>query len=138
MTRTFWIVAVLFLLWNIAGDAAYLMQATQDLDALAQTDPAGAEAFRTMPDWAWGAYAVAVWVGTAGAVALLLKRKLALWLFAASLAGVVVQFAWTFTGTDVVAQKGFLAAAGFPIVIGAICLVEIWWTRRQAAAGMLR
>lgn len=137
MTRSFWIVAVLFLLWNVAGDAAYLMQATQDLDVLAQSDPVGAEAFRTMPVWAWSAYAIAVWGGTAGAVAVLLRRRIAIPLFALSLAAVLVQFGWTFAGTNLIAKKG-LGAALFPLLIAAIALVEIAWARRQAAAGLLR
>lgn len=137
MTRNFWIIATLFLLWNLAGDAAYLMQATQDLDVLARTDPVGAEAFRTMPTWAWSAYAVAVWGGTAGAIALLLRRKIAITLFAVSLVAVLVQFGWTFLGTDLIAKKGFGAAA-FPLLIALICLVEIAWARRQAKADLLR
>lgn len=137
MTRNFWVVAGLFLLWNLAGDTAYLMQATQDLAVLARTDPVGAAAFRAMPAWAWSAYAIAVWVGTAGAVALLLRRRIAIALFAVSLVAVLVQFGWTFTGTDLIAKKGFGAAA-FPLLIAAMCLVEIAWARRQAAAGRLR
>jgi len=137
MTRSFWIVAIVFLLWNLAGDGAYLAQATQDLDALAKTDPVSAEAFRTMPDWAWSAYAVAVWVGTAGAIAVLLRRRIATLLFAISLVAVIVQFGWTFFGTDLVAQKGFGAAA-FPLLIAVIAVVEIAWSRRQAQAGTLR
>lgn len=137
MANRFRIIAVLFLLWNLAGDAAYLMQATQDLDVLAQTDPVGADAFRTMPAWAWSAYAIAVWGGTAGAIALLLHRRIAIPLFALSLLAVLVQFGWTFAGTDLIAQKG-LGAAMFPLLIAAIAVVEIAWSRRQAAAGLLR
>lgn len=136
MNKKFWIVAALFLLWNIAGDAAYLMQTTQNLDALAATDPVGAQIIRSMPRWVWSAYAVAVWGGTAGAIAALLRRKLSVALFAASLLGVVVQFGWTFLGTRLIEQKGPSVVA-FPLLIAAITVVEIVWARRQSAAGVL-
>ena len=43
------IVATGLLLWNLMGAGAYLMQATADLDALAQTDPDTAATFAAMP-----------------------------------------------------------------------------------------
>ncbi|EJL33605.1 hypothetical protein [Novosphingobium sp. AP12] len=83
--RTFRIISVAILLWNLVGDAFYIMHAIADLHALGRTDPATADAFRAMPVWAWLAYAVAVWLGTAGAVLLLTRRKAAWVFFAASL-----------------------------------------------------
>ena len=74
-TMGFWVIGILLLLWNLMGDAAYLSQVTTDLDALARTDPATARAFAEMPKWVWGVYAVAVWSGTAAAIALLLRLK---------------------------------------------------------------
>lgn len=136
MNKRFWIVAALFLLWNIAGDAAYLMQSTMDLDALAATDPVGAQVIRSMPRWAWSAYAVAVWGGTAGAIAVLLRRRLATALFGVSLLGVVVQFGWTFLGTSLIQQKG-VGVVAFPLLVAVITVVEIVWARRQSAAGVL-
>ena len=56
--RKFWIIAVLILLWNLLGDAAYLMQASADIDEIAARDPVQAQAFREMPGWAWSAYAI--------------------------------------------------------------------------------
>jgi CHASE2 domain-containing sensor protein len=135
--RTFWIIAVAILLWNLLGDAAYVMQASADLDALARTDPATAAAFRAMPVWAWVAYAVAVWVGTAGAVLLLTRRKAARVFFAASLAGVVVQFGWTFVGYGLIAVKGWSTVI-LPAVIFAITLASLLYARAKAADGTLR
>ncbi|HUD29849.1 MAG TPA: sugar transporter, partial [Novosphingobium sp.] len=105
--RKFWIVATLILVWNLIGDAAYLTQATADLDVLAKTDPVTADAFRSMPVWAWAAYALAVGGGTLGAVLLLMRRKVAWAFFALSVAGIVVQFGWTFLGHGLIAAKGW-------------------------------
>jgi len=134
---SFWIISVLLLLWSLMGDAAYLMQVTADLDQMATTDPETARIFAAMPTWVWSAYAIAVWVGTLGVVALLLRRRVAVPLFIVSLIGVIVQFGYTFAGTDILARKG-ASTAIFPLVIIAIGLFEIWWSRRCAASSHLR
>ena len=136
-TMGFWVIGILLLLWNLMGDAAYLSQVTTDLDALARTDPATARAFAEMPKWAWGVYAVAVWSGTAAAIALLLRRKVAIWLFALSLAAIVVQFGRTFLMTDLIAEQGW-GTIIFPIVIFVLGLFPIWWSRLSASQGWLR
>jgi hypothetical protein len=135
--RGFWIIAAVLLLWNLMGDAAYLSQVTADLDKLAASDPVTADAFRSMPKWAWAAYAIAVWVGTAGAVALLLRRKIAAALFAISLAGVIVQFGWTFLGYGLIARKD-ASTVIFPLVIAAIALFSVLYARAKTADGTLR
>lgn len=135
--RKFWIIAALILIWNLIGDAAYVMQAGADLDTLAKTDPVTAEAFRSMPGWAWAAYAAAVWGGTAGAVLLLMRRKVAWIFFAVSLVGVVVQFGWSFLGFRMIAAKGWSTAI-FPAVIFAIAFASLLYARAKAADGTLR
>lgn len=135
--RSFWIVAGLLLVWSLIGDAAYLMQTTADLSELAKTDPDAARAFAEMPDWAWSAYAIAVWVGTLGAIALLLRRRIAVPLFAGSLAGVLVQFGWSFFGSDIIAAKG-MGAAAFPLFIIALAIFALWYAYSKARQGVLR
>lgn len=135
--RAFWTIATVLLIWNLIGDAAYLMQVTADLDAIARTDAVTAEAFRAMPAWAWGAYAVAVGGGTIGAVLLMLRREVAWVFFAASLAGIVVQFGWTFLGFGLIAAKGWSTVL-FPAVIFAIALASLLYARAKAKDGTLR
>jgi len=135
--RKFWIVAGLILLWNLIGDAAYLMQVTADLDEVAKTDPTTAQAFASMPGWAWSAYAVAVWGGTLGAILLLARRKQAWWFFAASTLGVVVQFGWSFLGFPMIASKGWSTAI-FPLVIFVIALASTLFAKTKARDGTLR
>lgn len=132
--RSFWIVAVLLLLWALMGDFAYVSQASRSVPM----DAYDAALFDAMPGWVWGAYALAVWVGTAGAIALLLRRKLASALFAVSLVAAVVQFGYTLGMTDLIAVKGLATAAGFPLVIIAIGLFQLWWAHRCAAKGWVR
>lgn len=133
----FRIVTVLILLWNLLGDAAYLMQATADLDKIALQDPVQAQAFREMPGWVWAAYAIAVASGTIGAVVLLMRRRWAWPLFALSLAGIAVQFGWTFLSFDILRAKG-PSAALFPLLIVAIAVASTIYARRKQADGTLK
>nr|WP_230281490.1 sugar transporter [Croceicoccus sp. Ery15] len=135
--RTFWIVSGLLFVWALIGDMAYLAQVTADLDELAKTDPISASAFRTMPEWVWTAYAVAVWVGTLGAIALLLRRKWAVPLYAVSLIAVILQFGWTFLATQLIEAKGADVLI-FPAVIIAVGAFSLWWAMKHAKSGVLK
>src|SRR5574338_855577 len=75
------------LLFMGLGCISYLMHvlanpATMPLDQRA--------AYEAEPVWVTGAYAVAVWVGLAGTVLLVLKRRIAEWLLLVSLIAVLV------------------------------------------------
>ncbi len=135
--RTFWIVSGLLFVWALIGDMAYLAQVTADLDELAKTDPISASAFRTMPEWVWTAYAVAVWVGTLGAIALLLRRKWAVPLYAVSLIAVILQFGWTFLATQLIEAKGADVLI-FPAVIIAVGAFSLLWAMKHAKSGVLK
>jgi len=131
------VIAGILLAWNLIGCAMYLLQVTMDIGELAKTDPATAEAFASMPSWAWAGYAMAVWFGAGAALALLLARKLAVTLFTASLIGEIFQFGWTFLGYDLIAKKGPDTLA-FPLVIFAITLASLYYARAREKDGTLR
>ncbi len=132
--RGFWVVGIVLLLWAAIGDTSYLAQVTRSVPMDAET----ARAFDAMPEWLWAVFAVAVWSGTAGAVLLLARRRLAAALFALSLAAVIVQFGYTLGMTDIVAVKGVKEAAGVPLVIFAIGAFQLWWAWACAQRGYLR
>ena len=77
-----------------------------------------------MPPWLTGVWAIAVWVGLAGAVALLMRRRLARLAFGISLAAVVVQFGWIFLTTPIMTTIG-PSAAYLPAAI--IIVGGIWF-----------
>jgi hypothetical protein len=82
------------------------------------------------------AYGIAVGAGLLGAIALLLRRKWANFAFALSLAAVFIQFSYTFLGTDLLAVRGWTTTL-FPLLIIAMALFEIWFSRQQVAKGLL-
>lgn len=137
-SRSITIIGVILLLWGLIGIAAFTLQYSMDLDALARTDPAGARAFALMPAWVWIVYAIAVATGTLGAIALLLRKAIASFLFLISLVCVIVQFGFTFLGTDLLADKGWAVAIPFPAFVIAVALFEWLYARSLVGKGALR
>lgn len=131
-------IGVLFLIWNFIGIGAFAMQWTMDLDALAKTDPYQAKTFAEMPAWAWGAYGVAVAAGTLGALCLVLRRRWAVILSGVEVIAVLVQFGYTFLGTDLMAQKGPAETVPLPAAIIAIAIMQFFYARWIAGKGVLR
>jgi hypothetical protein len=136
-SRSFTIVAIVLLIWNLIGVAAFTMQYTADLGALSRTDPYTARIFAEMPGWAWGAYGVAVGAGTIGAILLVLRKAAAVVPFAASVIAVIVQFGYSFLGTDMLAVKGASATA-FPAVILLIAIFQLLYARSMGRKGVIR
>ena len=84
-------VAILALLWNLIGCAAYLSDVMMTPEAVSQL-PADQQAlYAARPAWAVAAYAIAVWGGALGSLGLVLKKRWASPLLMASVAGLVVQ-----------------------------------------------
>lgn len=129
--------AFVFLLWTLLGVAAFLMQSMQDFAELARTDPVQARLWTGMPLWVWMAYGMAVGAGLAGALALLLRRRSAVWLAGLCLIAVLVQFGHTILLTDLVALRGWSAAL-FPLLIIAMALAQLLYARWLGARGTLR
>jgi hypothetical protein len=136
--RSFILIAIAFLLWNLMGIASFVMQYLMDLKELARTDPGGAQIFAAMPAWLWLDYGVAVLAGFGGALFLRLRKRAAVPLFLLSLIAVMVQFGYVFAATPVIAIKGVVVATAFPILIFIIAIVQWRYAVAQRAKGLLR
>ena len=91
--------------------------------------------FHAPPAWfAWD-YALATLAALAGAVALLMRSRISVPLYALSLVGVVIQFGYVFAGTDLLAHKGAAATVPFPLFIALMGVVQIVLARMAAKAG---
>jgi hypothetical protein len=85
---SFWLLSVVALIWNALGSMNYVMQ--MNPEALAEYPEAARTLAETRPAWATGAFAVAVFGGVLGSLALLLRKSVAVYLFVAALVGVIV------------------------------------------------
>ncbi len=132
----YWAVAVLALLWEAMGCYAYLTAVTMKAGDMAGYTSAQRAVFEATPAWVWAAYAVAVWVGLAGALALLMRRRWARLALIVSLAAAIVQFGWVFLATPTL--KTDASAAAVPICIVVIGAFLIWFSGAAARRGWLR
>jgi hypothetical protein len=123
----FWALAVVLLLWGLGGCFALYLHVTLGA-AMTPTPDAWERAYdAALPVWFTPVYFVSIFGGVFGAVALLMRSKLAHPFFIASLAGVIVQFGYVFLGTDLIAHKGAAATVPFPLFVAAVAAFQIWF-----------
>ncbi len=126
--RWFTVLAVLALLWNLAGlfaVVADLRLSAADIAALPLDQQA---LYRARPGWSVVASVVAVVGGTLGCVGLLLRRRWAVPALAASLVGVVVQDIGIFVVAGAASVAGpvpvVLQSVVFAIAVGLLMLAR--------------
>lgn len=120
-------VAVLALLWNLLGCAMYLQDVLRSADAIAKLGEAERAFYAARPAWALGATAVAVWLGAAGSLGLVIHRTWSLPLLVLSLLGVIAQDVYLFGMTGGIALPGAVYAIQSLVLLVAIALV--WMAR---------
>ena len=84
---SFWVIGAFALIWNALGVVNYLMQ--MNADTLAAMPSAQRAIVDSRPEWATGAFALAVFGGALAALLLLLRKAVASSVFIAALLGVV-------------------------------------------------
>ncbi len=85
---SFWTIGAVALIWNVMGGINFFAQ--MNADTLAAYPEAARALVEGRPAWATGAFAIAVFGGALGCLLLLLRKSAALYLFVASLLGVIV------------------------------------------------
>jgi hypothetical protein len=130
----FYAVAALALLFEAFGCVMYLSQVTADRAALPLDQRAMWDA---TPTWMVAAYAIAVWAGLAGALLLLMRRKLAVPVLLVSLIAVVVQFSGLFLVPQL-RQTVPDTALVAPIALIVCCYLIFLFARLAHKRGWLR
>ncbi|NJD30629.1 MAG: hypothetical protein FIB04_01930 [Gammaproteobacteria bacterium] len=129
-------VTILALAWNLIGCFAYLKDVMLTPEDVARMDAATRALYEARPAWSVAATAIAVWAGAAGSLGLILRRRWAMPLLLASLAGVIVQDVSLFLLGAATAQ---IPSAAF-ILQGLVLLIAIGLVllaRRASASGWL-
>ncbi len=130
-------VSVAALLWNLLGCAAYLADVTLTAADVANMPAAQQALYHARPAWSVAATAFAVWFGAAGSLGLILRRRWALPLLIASLAGVIGQDLWLFVLSGAARAAGAVAPLLQSLVL-IVAIVLVALARRAAASGWLR
>ena len=117
------------------GVIAYLGQAYMTPEILAALPEADQAYYNNMPAWATAAFALGVFGGALGSLALLLKKKWATALFTLSLVAVLVNFVYNFiiqndmevTGTKMI----------MPVLVIGIAVFLVWYSKKATANSWL-
>lgn len=135
MTPPTWfrIVAVVLILWGVAGCASLWSHIVYGPDGMGGATDYDRSLYRALPAWFTFVYVAAVGAGLLGAVALLARSRLAIPLSVVSLVAVIVQFGYVLGLTDLVATKGVAATVPFPLLIVALAVFQLWFARRALA-----
>lgn len=118
----FWLLAIVLLGWNVIGLVALLFDPVVGLGDVSKLAPEQQALYAARPAIAFYGFVLATVAGTAGAIALLLRRNFALWLFAASAIGLVLQNAWLFAD----ASRLDAGVLGFQALVAGSIVLEIW------------
>ena len=84
---SFWAIGAVALIWNAMGVMNYFAQ--MNAETVASMPDAYQVVIKGRPTWATGAFATAVFGGALGCVLLMLRKSVAVYLFIASLLGVI-------------------------------------------------
>ena len=132
----FWVVSVLALIWNIIGVMSYLAQAYTSVEDLEKMTQAQRELFEAQPAWVTGAFAIAVFGGTLGCIALLLRKKWAKPILIISLLGVLAQFIYGLFLSNTIEVYGNQAII-FPIIIIVVGILLVLLAKKSIQKGWL-
>jgi hypothetical protein len=127
-----WAVGGLSLLWNAFGCYDFTMTATNNADYLASYPQELRDYWLNMPIWVWAIWAIGVFGSLLGSIALLLRRKLAYPLFAASFLAALISMGRGMTDKDAPAMEGQMMMSLIILaIIALLALYARWLSRRD-------
>ncbi len=125
----FWIASILGLLWNGLGAVAYLGQAFMTEEMKESLPPDQLTLMENTPAWVTAAFAIAVWGGLLGCIALLLRKRWAKTLLLASLLGILAQMGYSFLMTNAHVVYGTNQGVIMPVLVIIIGVILYLFSR---------
>ncbi len=129
-----WVVGVVTLLFNAMGIVSYLTTKLGMLEDMGLT-PEQIAFMNSYPAWISAFWALGVWGAFAGSVLLLLRSRWAVTAMAVATVGLVGTTLGNYAVLDVPAA---MQAPALDVAIWVVTLFLLFYTRRMAAAGVLR
>jgi len=112
-----WLIGIFALLWSGMGALDYVMTQTRNESYMSNFTAAQLEFFYAFPVWVIAAWAVAVWGGVAGALLLLMRKRIAVWVFLVSLISMVTTTIHNYVFSNGLEVVGDPFSLGFTAVI---------------------
>lgn len=130
-----WVVGILSLFWNAFGCFDYTMTVTRNEGYLEPYPKEVLDYWFAMPWWMFALWAIGVFGGLLGAIALLMRSSWAVKLFAVSLIAATINMAISLTDADAPKMEGAEFMSILIILLATLQLVYAWWQSRR---GVLR
>lgn len=132
----FWALAIIALIWNGLGVGAYFQQMLMSAEDFAALPEFQRNLLISQPFWATAAFAIAVFAGFAGAITMLMRRRIAVRIFILSFVAVLVQISSYFILDG---YLEFINSQGWtmPILIPVFALAFILLARKFEKDGIL-
>lgn len=127
---SFWVIASVALVWNVMGAINFIVQMNPDMVAAYRESEQAIIVDRPM--WATIAFAIAVFGGAIGCLLLLLRKSAAIYLFIASLVGVVVAIVHSLTVDNVLSVAEIVGTVVMPV---AVATLLIWYSKLAERKG---
>jgi hypothetical protein len=132
-----WVVGTIAVLWNAVGAFDYFMTETKNAAYMSQFTPEQLAFFYGFPAWVVAAWAIAVWGGVLGGLLLLLRKRLAAWVFLVSLAGLLLTTFHNYVLSNGMEIFADATSRVFTAVIFAIALGLLLYARSMSKRGVL-
>ena len=130
-TVSYWIIAVIALIWYIMGVMSYLRQVYMTDDMMASMTPEQQELLANTPAWSTGLFAVAVFAGLLGSFLLLMRKKLATPVFLISLIAVLINMGYSFFATNQSEVFGKMHGIVMPIIVIVIAVFLYMYSKKS-------
>ncbi len=138
MPTSFWVIAGLFLIWNLMGVFHYLTSVNATVESLVAQGMTikQAEVFHNTPSYHYAVFALGVWSGLLGAVLLLLRKDWAIPVFIFSVVMTIVSFVFDVIGGNLSGLgASYMGIMTFTLIFS---LFEAWYSKRMKALGILQ
>jgi hypothetical protein len=132
-----WAVGGIALLWNAVGALDFVMTQTKSDAYMSGFTPEQLAFFYELPPWVVAAWGIGVWGGVLGALLLLFRRRLAAWVFLASLLAVVATTFHNYVLSNRMEVNGDAFSLGFTALIFLVALGLFVYTRAMENRGIL-
>ena len=134
-----WVVGIIGILWNAFGATDFVMTMF-NRDAWFQMMHVTADQaamMASMPAWAYAAWFAGTWGAFLGSVALLMRSRLAVWLFLVSLLGLAASLVYAYGLSDAGASMGQDGMMMYAVIVaGALFFLGYAWAMKRR--GVLR
>lgn len=124
----FWIVAVIFLLWNIMGVLSFFGHTFISEEEIAKLPLNEQELYGDYPAWTIILFAIAVFGGLIGSIGLIIRKKWSKVAFIISLLAIVPQMTHNVFFTKSIEVYGTAQAITMPILVVIIGIFLVWFS----------